>query len=269
MNRSSIAAAALAALVPVAALTVPSSSVAVGRVASDSSRIQTYAVIARINRTNVVAEDDAVRITGRVRPMSAGQKVVLQQRREGRQRWTRTGTVTIKKTGSFVVKDYPTKPGVRFYRVVKPASGGIVTGVSKELKVSVWGWRRLAYDSPGASDGVYIEDNPTIGARSFPTSLSLESPGVPGYAEYTLGRQCQSLRATYALTDNSTTGATGRVSVTVDGVVRVVHELAVGTIIDSDYLDVGNAFRVRFDLSASGSPSGWSAVGTPEVLCLG
>lgn len=267
MSRTVIAAAALVALAPAVVLTSSASSVATDRAAPEAQRADTYAVTARINRVNVIADQDVVRVSGRVRPLSAGQKVVLQQRREGKKRWTKTGTATIKKTGSFVLKDFPSSAGVRFYRVLKPAAHGIAAGRSKELEVTVWAWRRLALNTPGASAGVYIEDTPQIGTVPFPTSLSLERPGVPGYAEYTLGRTCRSLRATYALTDTSLTGATGRVSVTVDGVVRAVHELAIGTIVRDEYLDVGNAFRIRFDLSASASPSGWSAVGTPEVLC--
>lgn len=192
------------------------------------------------------------------------------QRRRGRGRRAglRPGPATIKKTGSFVLRDYPSVAGVRHYRVVKPASDGIRAGVSKELEVAVRRWQRLAYRGPGAASGIYSEDRPQIGTVPFPASISLEKPGVPGYAEYTLGRRCRSLRATYGLTDSSLTGSTGRVSVTVDGVVRVVHDLAIGIVFDTEYLDVTNAFRIRFDLAASASPPGWSAVGTPEVLCL-
>ena len=95
-----------------------------------------------------------------------------------------------------------------------------------------------------------------------------ETAGTPGYIEYTLGKKVRSLRGTYALTDDSTTGASGSVTVLVDGTPVVTHQLTTGTLVEDYVLDVTNAFRIRFDFVGSATPAGRSAVGDPEVLIL-
>lgn len=227
-----------------------------------------FKVAARINATEVVADEDIVRITGRVRPAAAGQKVVLQQRMDGTNRWKRSGTARIKPSGRFVLKDDPSRAGVRFYRVVKPAADGLKAGVSRELQLDVWAWYSLSWFSPGAHAGVLLDAFTQFGAESYANSLLLQTAGTPGYVEYTLGKKVRSLRATYALTDDSTTGASGSVTVTVDGTPVVTHPLATGTVVDDYVIDVRNAFRIRFDLLGSATPPGRSAVGSPEVLYL-
>ena len=227
-----------------------------------------FRVAARINHTEAVAGEDTVRITGRVRPQAAGQKVVLQQRLDGSRRWVRSGTAKIKGTGRFVLEDDPSRAGVRFYRVMKPAAGGIKAGVSRELQLDVWGWEPLTWRQPGATSGVSVVASTTFGTEIYDSSLVLQTPGRPGYVEYTLGNKCRSLRAAYALTDDSATGASGSVTVSVDGVVAMTQPFGTGTIVKDRYIDVTDAFRIRFDLVGSATPAGRSAVGTPEVLCL-
>ena len=227
-----------------------------------------FKVTASINRTEVVAEEDNVRITGKVRPRAAGQKVVLQQRKDGTARWVRTGTARVKASGRFVLTDDPSRAGTRFYRVLKPAADGVRAGKSRELRLDVWGWERLTWRAVGANSGVWVGSYTTFGAVGYDDSLVLKTAGTAGYVEYTLGKKCRSLRATYALTDDSLTGASGSVSVSVDGSSVVTHPLATGTIVEGHVIDVTNAFRVRFDFVGSATPAGRSAVGYPEVLCL-
>lgn len=227
-----------------------------------------FKVAARIDKTEVVAGEDTVRITGRVRPKAAGEKVILQQRLDGTKRWKKSGTATIKPTGRFVLKDDPSRPGVRFYRVLKPAAAGMKAGTSRELQLDVWGWQPLTWWAVGANTGVYTNASTQFGTAPYPYSLVLQTAGRPGYVEYTLGGKVRSLRASYALTDDSTTGASGWVTVSVDGTAVATHALVTGTIVKDYVIDVRNAFRVRFDLSATAAPAGRSAVGTPEVLYL-
>lgn len=229
---------------------------------------QTYKVKASINRSEVVAEEESVRITGKVKPKAAGQKVVLQQRPEGSKRWRKSGTAKVKSSGKFVLEDEPSRPGVRYYRVLKPGADGIKAGASRELQLDVWGWQHLTWRNEGANAGVLAGGGTEFGTEFFDDSLVLQTPGTPGYVEYTLGRTCRSLRATYALTDGSATGASGFVTVSVDGVAKVTHALATGTIIRDHVVDLSDAFRLRFDMSGTASPAGSPAVGDPEVLCL-
>ena len=260
-----IARVASAAVVSMALLaTAPAVSAGASQ-APDARKAATYKVIAKINKSDVVAKEDTVKIRGRVKPKAAGQKVTLQQRREGRKKWVKSGTAKIKKNGTFVLKDKPSVAGVRYYRVLKPAAKGIKAGKSKELQLNVWGWQRLAYRAPGANAGVDLNTYTLIGTDGYSASVVQKTPGTAGFVEYTLGKKCRTLRATYALTDDSTSGATGTVAVTVDGVLRDTHALTTGTIVTDFETVVTNAFRIRFDLT---SAAGKAAIGSPEVLCL-
>jgi hypothetical protein len=274
MNRHTAAAAVLAALAPIAALAAPATAAPTSAPGSTATSMEAraaaaaYKVTARINRSEVVAGEDRVRITGRVTPRAAGEKVTLLQRREGSKRWRSSGKATIKPTGRFVLKDAPDRPGVRYYRVLKPAGDGFRKGLSKELELAVWAWDQLAYRPVGANAAILRNTSPQFGTVYYGQSLSTQTPGTAGYIEYTLGDKCRSLRASYALTDDSASGATGSVTVSVDGVVKATHALTTGVIVRDHVIDVTNAFRIRFDAVASASPAGTAAVGTPEVLCL-
>jgi hypothetical protein len=227
-----------------------------------------FKVTASINRTEVVAEEDSVRITGRVRPRAVGQKVVLQQRKDGTARWVRTGTARAKPSGRFVLTDDPSTAGTRFYRVLKPAADGVRTGTSRELRLDVWGWELLTWRSVGANSGVNIGWSTSFGSVAYDASLVQRTAGTAGYVEYTLGKKCRSLRAAYALTDDSTTGASGWTTLSVDGTPVVTHALTTGSLAANQVVDVTNVFRIRFDLSSTALPAGRAAVGMPEVLCL-
>lgn len=230
--------------------------------------LSAFKVVASINRTEVVAGEDTVRITGRVKPKAAGQKVILQQRLDGTTRWKKSGTAKVKPSGRFVFKDDPSRAGVRFYRVLKPAADGVKAGTSRELQLDVWGWYNLTYLMAGAHSGILLDVDTQFGAEPYYDSLVLQTAGTPGYVEYTLGKKVRSLRATYALTDDSTTGASGSVTVSVDGTAVVTHPLATGTVVKDHVVDVRNAFRVRFDFVGSATPAGRSAVGNPQMLVL-
>jgi len=266
MQRSMVAAAALVALAPVAALTTTGGPAAAGP-APSLERAPGYSVSARINTSEVVAGEDSVRISGTVRPRATGQVVVLQQRLDGTKRWKKSGQARVRANGRYVLRDHPSTPGVRYYRVVKPASAGVRAGTSRELKLAVWSWELLHDRLIGAYSGVTY-DAPQFGTETYPATLVTTVAGRPGYVEYTLGGKCRALRASYALTDGSATGASGSVTVTVDGAPVWSVSLGTGSIDRDRVLDVTGAFRIRFDLTSSGSPAGYTAVGTPEVLCL-
>lgn len=266
MSRSTLAAVALATVAPLVLTAVP----ATGVDAHAERRAAAYKVSAKISATEIVAGEEKIRITGRVTPKAAGEKVVLQQRFEEQKRWRKSGTAKIRRTGRYVVKDKPSTGGVRYYRVLKPASDGLKAGKSKEMRLEVWAWEKLAYRTMGAHFGV-LQNSVQVATEWYHASLVSQWPGA-GYVEYTLGDKCRSLRATYALTDTSASGSTGTIAVSTDGAVRNVHGLAVGTVVRDNVIDVTDTFRLRFDLRTSatpGTPAGYATVADPEVLCLG
>ena len=231
-----------------------------------SAAAGSYVVTAKINETVAIGKETILKVRGRVTPKAAGQKVVLQQRVGNKKTWKATAATKIKANGTYVVKDDPSTPGKREYRVVKPASNGIAKGISPSLAVQVYSWQRLGFRTAGPQQNLAVT-GATIGTDYFPTSLVTGLPGTASSIEYTLGRKCLELRASYALTDSSATGSTGTATVISDGSVAATHPLTVGTIVQDETLDIAGAFRLRFDLTTSSSPAGFAAVGTPEVLC--
>ena len=129
--RAAVAAVASLGLVSMAPVVTAASAPAPGVHKSAAA----FKVSAAIDKTEVVAGEDTVTITGRVRPKAAGEKVYLQQRRDGSNRWVKSGKATIKQSGRFVLKGGPSAnhAGVRFYRVLKPASDGLKAATSREL----------------------------------------------------------------------------------------------------------------------------------------
>jgi hypothetical protein len=255
MNRITALAATLALTAGSLALTAP----------TQAAPARAYDVTAKANLDVAVAKEDTVKVRGRVTPKAAGEKVVLQQR-VGDRKWNATGSARIRRNGTYVLKDRPSTPGAREYRVLKPASRGISKGVSKSLEVQVYRWEKLVNRISGPSTNLQAA-GVLIGTEYFGQSLATTTSGAPSSIEYTLGRKGTDLRATYALTDSSASGSSGAVTVTADGVVLAAHPLAVGTIVADEVLDVAGVFRLRFDLTTTATPAAVAAVATPEVLC--
>lgn len=231
-----------------------------------SAKAGSYSVSAKANLKVAVAREDTVKVTGRVSPKAVGQKVVLQQRVGTKKSWKQTGTARIKQAGTYVLKDRPTTPGTRQYRVVKPASAGIRTGTSKPVTVVVYGWEKLGRRAAGPNTNVAVT-SALIATDYYSPSLVTEVAGTPASIEYTLGRKCLELRSSYALTDAAASGSSGAITVSTDGIARATHSLAVGTVVADQVIDITGAFRLKFDLTTTATPAAVAAVAQPEVLC--
>ena len=108
------------------------------------AKADAWTVTAKINETVAIGKETTLKVRGRVTPKAAGQKVVLQQRVRNKKTWKATGTAKIKSNGTYLLKDDPSSPGKRSYRVVKPASNGLAKGFSPTLEVEVYSWEKLA-----------------------------------------------------------------------------------------------------------------------------
>lgn len=263
MIRASFAAAALTAIVP-AALAVPTaaSPAPVERAVEAAARAS---ITARTDLTTIDAGYD-VQVRGRVTPGGVGQQLVLQQRLVEQRRWRDVGEGRTRRNGAYVLTHRPDRGGEYRYRVVKPRAAGVPRAVSNVVEVDVWASEALPFRSPGAMAGVDF-GGVRVGDVPRHPSIVLVAPGTSGYVEYTLGRKCDTLSSEYALTDRSEWGATGTVTVTVDGRVAATYSLATGTLAARETIDVTDAFRVRFDLQGSVGPSGSAAVIQPWVHC--
>jgi len=251
----------------VATATLAASTLALAAPTSAApAKATAYKVTAKINKTVAIGKETKLKVTGKVAPKAAGQKVTLQQRVGNKKSWKATGTAKIKANGTYVLKDTPSTPGKREYRVVKPASNGFAKGISKSLAVEVYSWSKLGYRSPGPVTNLNVT-GATIATDYYSPSLVSNVSGTASAIEYTLGRKCLSLRASYALTDQSATGSTGSVLVTTDGDVRANHALTVGTVVADEVIDLEGVYRVKFDLTSTATPAAVTAVAEPEVLC--
>ncbi|MEO5662405.1 MAG: hypothetical protein ABIR39_03905 [Nocardioides sp.] len=263
MNRFITAGAGLALIAtPLVATTATASDVSTAERKAPSA----YSVSARISQTTSIAKEDTVKISGKVSPNAAGEKVVLQQRMDGKKTWSVSGTSKVKPNGKFVLKDDPSATGTRFYRVLKPAAGSVKKGVSKELELVVYGWEKLGYRSRGPATNVVV-NNAVIATDNYGVSIVSQTAGTPASIEYTLGKKCLALRSTYALTDSSESGSTGSVALKIDGGVGFQSALSLGQVIADQETNIAGAYRISFDLAGSAAPKGYVAVGTPEVLC--
>lgn len=262
MNRTiTWAATAALALSPLALAASSTAAPAVHAKAGAS-----YSVSIKASTDTAIAKETTVKVKGRVTPKAAGQKVILQQRVGTKKKWTVTGEAKVKNNGTYKLTDKPSTPGSREYRVLKPASNGVAKGLSKAVEVEVYRWEKLASRQAVATNFGYAGVN--IGAEYYGASLATTTAGTASTLEYTLGRKCTSLRATYALTDESVTGAIGTVKVTGDGATLVDHALAVGTVVADETTDLTGVFRLKVDATTTAAPAAATvAVGTPEVLC--
>lgn len=259
MNRITALAATVALTAGSLALTTPTQAA--------PAKARTYKVTAKANLDVAVAKEDTVKVKGRVTPKAAGGKVILQQRVGDKKKWVRTDNVKVKPNGRYVLKDKPTAPGSREYRVFKPGSRGIKKGYSTPVQVQVYRWEKLVNRPSGPR--VNVEPaGVLVGAEYYSRSLATTTAGTPASIAYTLGRdKCTQLRATYALTDSSATGSSGAVRVSSGSTVLAAHSLSIGSIVSDEVIDISDVFRLTFNLDTSASPAAVAAVANPEVLC--
>jgi hypothetical protein len=258
MNRITALAATAAVAASSLALTAPVAQAA-------PAKARAYSVTATANTDVAVAKEDTVKVRGRVSPKARGEKVILQQRVGNKKRWVQTAKATIKANGTYKLKDKPTSPGSREYRVLKPGSKGIKKGYSKPVAVEVYRWEKLGFRTFAGTG--FTGTGVTIGTEYYGASLATTTPGTAATAEFTLGRKCTAMRATYALTDSSLTGSSGAVVVSADGKTLATHPLAVGTIVADEELDLTGVFRLKIDATTTATPTATAAVAMPEVLC--
>jgi hypothetical protein len=261
MNRLATAGLGLAL---VAAPLVATTATA-GAATAERNAAPAFSVSASINRATAIADQDVVKIRGTVSPKAVGEKVVLQQRMDGKRTWSVSSTAKIKPTGKFLLKDDPSTAGTRFYRVLKPAGSGMAKGVSNELKLVVYKWELLGQRARGPVTNM-SNKTAVIATDTYPTSLVNTTAGSPASVEYTLGKKCLKLRATYALDDSTATGGNGMVQVKKDGVLGFASGLALGQVITNE-IDITDAFRISVELTSSATPAAFVAVASPEVLC--
>lgn len=225
-----------------------------------------YTVTATANTQDVTLGEGVVKIRGKVTPRAAGKKIVLEQRLRGTMTWTVSSSSTIKRNGTYLLTDVPSAVGTRQYRVVKRRSDGVKKGTSPVVEVRVYTWQKLAQRPRGANENIAVSSTALIGGQPYAYSFQPFTRGAPSYVEYPLGGRCTGLRTTYAMHDSAAEGSSSRITLAVDGVIKVDQVLVKGQVVAST-TDLTGALQLRYDLFSNASPASYPVVASPEVLC--
>lgn len=217
--------------------------------------------------TNELVLGERITLKGKVTPRSAGQKVVLQKKLEGR-KWVVERKTKLNKRSRYTFKDQPSTTGARKYRVVKPATKKHAKGVSPLVAVTTYRWRDLATLQPRDYSNVYT-GTATIDTVEYPDSLlGWYDPAVEEwFRDYNLERDCTTLDATYGMDDSADVDSTVQIDVQNDGVGVYSKSFS---LLESDHerIDIRGVFRLGFHFSTTGEGgSPRPTVGSPRVLC--
>ena len=252
-----VAAAATAGLSPVVAAT-----------AAEAPQVTQYKVSLKISAKEAVAKEDTVKLTGTVVPKPPeDSKVVVQVKYEGKKAWKKVGTATVKPNGNYRFDIEPESHLDRAYRVVKKADDKGLADISRErsLVVSAWSW--LTTWTPSAELNVFEIDRMPINGDEYGHSLFVPMAYSTGFTEFTLGRNCYQLEATFGLSDRTATGGKASMFVNADTALIYARNLNLGES-DTKLFDVSDVYRLRIDTTQdNATPDTEPSVGAARVRC--
>lgn len=232
---------------------------------------RSYTVRATLESRRVVEDSGFVEVDGRVFPPTVGERVILQQRLVGSGRWKTTDQGATRKGGRFWLSDLPRTPGVRYYRVVKPPSGGLGGGTSASLEVTV-----LDYDWTSLVGRHVVRENLStqpvdVAGSRLDGRLTLVDPGQAAFVEYNLDGRCELLDVGAGMTATSDPGSEGWVTLNRDGVEEqsstyYSEDAAGGASLSLD-VDVAHTRRLRLDFRGTQTPPGYPSVFKLRAFC--
>lgn len=214
---------------------------------------------------------DKIKLTGKIKPKTfKGRKIVIEQLRKGDNKWKRTGTVKVKKSGKFVFKEVPTTAVSRQYRAVLPKTRRNRMVVSSPVSITMWEWKgvdKLAY---ARGDGMMSYGSSVAGVPAPNSLVQFSSVGAtPATIEYNLYKVCTQMKTDLALSDHSAVGTTnGRVLL--DGVQKATASVSTLGAKAPLAADVTDVFRVTFELDRAAATPASPVVGqfvTPTFFC--
>lgn len=210
-----------------------------------------------------------VAFKGSVTPKAAGQAIYLQIRYSKTAQWTVEQKRMIASDGTFTLRDTASSLKTRWYRVWKPAASGHAGDVSDTMRVTVWRWHYLTDlegKYVGRSSG-WVDYGVTVAIDGNTYKKSIEYTAYnEGWIEYNLSRKCKTVRATYGLTDDSSSGAQGNVEVLGDGTSKYVRTFDLGQH-ETKSLGTRNVLRLRIEYAQFSEVDAYPATGSPRVLC--
>jgi hypothetical protein len=211
-----------------------------------------------------------VTFTGSVKPRgaAAGSKVVLQERFKPGAPWKDQRKAKIGSAGKYTVSDTPSTNTTHAYRVVMPALGKHTKGVSKTVKVTVYGWVNLTTQESVNFNGLTF-GSVDINGKAFPDSVYSFRTRQTSSVEFNLNHQCDALRSTFGISDDSSTGGEAEDGILSDGTSVYDKTFDLG---QSEHKTVPLATPLKIkllatDLNTTSGTFGFGAFGTPQVHC--
>jgi hypothetical protein len=222
--------------------------------------------------THQVVVGKKVLLTGHVRPgaAAAGTKLVVEEKFKPGVKWKARATEKVSSSGSYKVAVKPTKAFTHQFRVVMPAAGHHAKGVSPTVTVTVYGWGPLTSQTNVNDEGMSFGTTHINGKAYDDSVYSRWADGSS--IEFNVDHACSELRGTFGLSDDSTTGGQGEVSIAADG-----------TSVYSKTFDVGQTqkktipldpapLKLRLEAHSTSTTDGifgLGAFGAIQVLCTG
>jgi NPCBM/NEW2 domain len=208
-----------------------------------------------------------VTFTGTVRPRAAaaGEKVLLQERFKPGAEWKTQKAVKTSARGKYSVTDRPTLNTRHAYRVVMPATKKHAKGVSATVKLRVYAWQYLS--DRQAVNGYMHVGTVNINGTSYKHSV-YASYSSSSYLEYNLDHRCIKARATFGISDGSTTGGQATVDVLSDGSNVYAHTFDVGQK-EAKTVALAKPLKLRLESTSTGDAgtTGLGAFASAQVLC--
>jgi hypothetical protein len=229
----------------------------------------TWIVTVKASATTVNA-GQKVNFTGTVKPRgaAAGEKVVLQERFEPGAKWKDQKKDELNSRGKYSLSDKPSANTQHSYRVVMAATGKHAKGVSKTVKVTVYGWVSLTSLSHVNGVGMYF-GSVDINGKSYDDSVRSGLRDTTTSIEFNLAHRCDALRATFGLSDASTTSGQAELGVLSDGT-SVYDQTFDLEQTDTKTIALDTPLKIKLtstDTNLDGAVNGYGALGDPQAHC--
>jgi len=253
------------------AVTTTSSEAVTGATATAAAKAAKYEVTATVSRTEP-EQGEKITIRGSVAPGAKGAEVVLQKRYGTTGKWTKADTDTLNGKGKFKFTEKVDSVRFRQYRVLKPADDKAKSGKSKQLGVTVFGWRALTSLDPVSVTATSEVGSVGINGNTYEQSI-VANPVNSGSIAYNVTRGCKSFQGHAGLKDTSPLTATGDIKILTDTTQAYANSFGV-TQSAPVSLDLTGVFRITVEWTShntAGTEEDQSgalvALGTPRVLC--
>jgi len=222
----------------------------------------------RASSTAVTAGHKVV-FTGTVRPKAAaaGDKVLLQEKFAPGKPWLTQRTAKVGGKGRYTLWDRPSVNTRHAYRVVMPGTKRHHRGVSPTVRVTVYAWQYLT-KMPHSNQNDMTSGTVSINGKSYKHSVYAYHDYYSAYREYNLDHKCTQLRATFGISDSSTTGGQAAVGVLSDGSNVYSHTFDLGES-QQRTVAIGKPLKLRLQSTSTGGSStdGYGAFAEAQALC--